>query len=69
MVAWGAPDDFGDESGMLFDGHMFNEAVVVDEERAGVGVFFEFLVWGWDALSLAGEGCSLKGRIEAVGSA
>lgn len=44
MVAWGAPDDLGDQSGMLFDGHMFYEAVVVDEERAGVGVFFEFLV-------------------------
>ena len=34
-------DDFGDESGMLFDGHMLNEAMVIDEEGAGLSrVFF-----------------------------
>ena len=40
LIARGSPDDFGDESGMLFDGHMFNEAMVIDEERAGLGVLF-----------------------------
>jgi hypothetical protein len=40
LIARGSPDDFGDESGMLFDGHMFNEAMVIDEESAGLRVFF-----------------------------
>ena len=69
MVTRGSPDDFGDEPGMLFDGHVFDEAVVVDEERAGLGVFSELHLLGGDTLSLTGEGCSLEMRIEAVGAA
>jgi hypothetical protein len=33
LVTRGPTDDFGDESGMLSDGHMLNEAVVIDKER------------------------------------
>jgi hypothetical protein len=44
FVAWGSPDDFSDESGMLCDGHMFKEAVVVDEEGTSLGILFEFFV-------------------------
>ena len=33
-------DDFSNQSGILFDGHMFNEAVVIDKEGTGLGVFF-----------------------------
>jgi hypothetical protein len=40
LVARGSMDDFGDESGMLSDGHMLNESVVIDEEGTGIGVFF-----------------------------
>jgi hypothetical protein len=54
---------------MLFDRHMLNEAVVIDEERAAPGEFFQFLILGWNTLSLAGKGCSLEFWIETVGSA
>jgi hypothetical protein len=40
LVAWGATDDLGNQSGILFDGHMLNESVVIDEEGTGIGVFF-----------------------------
>jgi len=40
LIAWSSSDDLCNESGMLFDGHIFNESVVIDEERAGLGVFF-----------------------------
>ena len=40
LIARGSADDFGDESGMLFDGHMLNESVVIDKERTGLRVFF-----------------------------
>ncbi len=62
----GGPDDLGDEWGMLFDRHVFNEAVVVDEEGAALGVLSDFFVLGLDALFLAGKSCSLKFRVEAV---
>jgi len=44
LVARGTPDDFGDEPGMLCDGHMFNEAIVVDEEGTTIGIFSKFFV-------------------------
>ena len=44
MVARGATDDFSNQSGILFDGHMFNEAVVIDKEGTGLGVLSEFFV-------------------------
>jgi len=44
LVARGTTDDFSNQSGMLFDGHMFNEAVVIDEERTALGVFPELLI-------------------------
>lgn len=69
LVAWGAPDDFCDQAGMLFDGHMFNGAVVVDEARAVFGELSDFFILGLDALSLAGKGCSLRIGVEAVWSA
>jgi len=40
LIARGSADDFGDESGMLFDGHMLNEPMVIDEEGTGLRVFF-----------------------------
>jgi len=40
LVARGAADDFSDEPGMLFNRQMCDEAMVVDEERAGLGEFF-----------------------------
>jgi hypothetical protein len=69
LVARGTPDDFSDEPGMLFDGHMFNKAVVVHEERATLGEFFNFLILRGNTLSLAGKGSSLEFWIKTVGSA
>jgi hypothetical protein len=69
LVAWGSPDDFSDQEGMLFDRHMLNEAVVIDEEKAALRVGSEFFVLRWDTLSLAGKGRSLTLWIETVGSA
>ena len=40
LVTRGSTDDFSDESGMLSDGHMLNESVVIDEEGTGLRVFF-----------------------------
>ena len=40
LIARGCADDFGDESGMLFNGHMLNEPMVIDEEGTGLSVFF-----------------------------
>ncbi len=40
LIARGSTDDFGDESGMLFDGHMLDESVVINEEGTGIGVLF-----------------------------
>jgi len=40
LVARGSTDHFSDQPGMLFDGHMLDESVVIDEERTGLGVFF-----------------------------
>jgi len=40
LVARGSADRFEDESGMLVDGHMFNEPMVIDKEGTGLGVFF-----------------------------
>lgn len=34
----GAPDDFYNEAGMLFDGHTFNETMVVYEIGTVLGV-------------------------------
>jgi hypothetical protein len=39
LVARGATDDFSNESGVLFDGHMLNKAVVVELEfREGLNI-------------------------------
>jgi hypothetical protein len=40
LVARGATDYFSNKPGMLLDGNMFNESVVIDEEGTGVGVLF-----------------------------
>jgi hypothetical protein len=40
LVTRGSTDDFSDESGMLTDGHMLNESVVIDKERTGLRVLF-----------------------------
>ena len=40
LIARGASDDFSNQPGMLFDGHMLDEAVVIDKERAGLRVMF-----------------------------
>jgi hypothetical protein len=39
LVARGTTDDLGDQPGMLLDGHMLNESVVIDKEGTGIGVF------------------------------
>ena len=31
---------------MLFDGHMLNESVVIDEEKTALGVFSELVILG-----------------------
>ena len=40
LVARGSTDHFSNQPGVLFDGHMLDESVVIDEERTGLGVFF-----------------------------
>jgi hypothetical protein len=40
LVARGTTDHLSNEPGMLLDGHMLNESVVIDEEGTGIGVFF-----------------------------
>ena len=40
LESWGAPDDFSNESGILFDRHMFDEAVVIDKEGTKIGELF-----------------------------
>ena len=40
LVARGSPYDFSNQPGMLLDGHMLDESVVIDEEGTGMGVFF-----------------------------
>ena len=40
LVARGTSDDFSDEPGVLFSGHMFDEAVVVHKVGAGLRIFF-----------------------------
>ena len=46
LVARGATDNLSNQSGMLLDGHMLNESVVIDEERTALGVFSELLILG-----------------------
>jgi hypothetical protein len=48
---------------------MLNEVVVIYEERAALGEFFQFLIQEWNTLPLVGKGCSLEFWIETVGSA
>ena len=40
LVAWGATDHLSNQPGMLLDGHMFNESVVIDEERTRIRMLF-----------------------------
>jgi hypothetical protein len=40
LIARGPTDDLSNQSGILFGGHMLDEAVVIDEERTGIGVLF-----------------------------
>jgi len=40
LVARGSTDHLSNQSGILFDGHMLDESVVIDEEGAGLRVFF-----------------------------
>jgi len=46
FVARGTTDDLGNQPGTLFDGHMLDESVVIDEERTALGVFFELVLLG-----------------------
>jgi hypothetical protein len=46
LVARSARDDFSNQPEILFDGHMFNETVVIDEEKTVLGIFPELLILG-----------------------
>jgi hypothetical protein len=40
LVARSSSDDFRDEPAMLLNGHVLNEAMVIDEEGTGLRVLF-----------------------------
>lgn len=39
LVASGRTDDFSDQPGILFEGHIFNQSLVIDVEETGLRVF------------------------------
>lgn len=45
MMSVGTSYDFQDESRKLPDGHMFDEAVIIDPVGAGFYIFSDFLIF------------------------